>query len=806
MERVKPESEGIKWRNLSSDVVEEAKRKDMPIFVYDGYTACYWCREIEKNVFSDLDVIQSINSRFIPCKVDKIEHPEIDSILITTCTLLNGCGGWPLCAVLDHQGIPFFSFLYQPLDHFKKTIDNIFNTWNSNRDQIQQICSSLKRMLEARLGDPVVPSPIITEKARKENLIGESSILKRHRHSRKLPNGMRTFIKFKEELEGRFSEACPTLSPIGSPNFPQVNELLALIASTSPMDPSIAHLVVRTLETMMDSAIHDRIGGGFFRYTSDREWKLPHFEKMLYSNAGLMACYALAGQQYDRPDFVRVAERILMWMDEEMRVTDERGDFAGYAASLDGFDDHGEGSYYMWDSGLLKKILGKEDSVDACLMWGIVAKKDEEEEPSLSQGEEGQEMPGELQPSKEEEIEMIRKEERRRKHLAAQKDLMRSMRFSNYLPHPFSSPAFGVLSAEGRMTQRTTEISWCERLREWRKTHRKLPNRDDKTVTAWNALVLRGVAALACVTGKEEYTMKVYELYNFLNTRIERPLTVMRLDGIPGHVNDFGCLAVGLLAGYRATGDVKFVRDAMEVIVEAYHRLRAPDGGFYTSSRSPLLFLRSREVCDSAIPSGQSSIAMACIRLFQLTSDYKWHRICEDILFSSLTFLETMPTSTPTLVRVLKEMSRPSSCVLVSGEKVEKQQQEICKIVRSVTPPRYSIISLAEADEMGWALAVRYRHEFFPRVIVEVGAVEQFRENAEEIVRDDGAFFKSELWRIERIMDDNESIEIDEKMEKPLEPKERTHEETIPGKGEIEREILTAEGVDEAAGLDSPVV
>ncbi len=323
-------SNPVDWYPWSAEALERAKREDRPVIVSIGYSACHWCHVMERESFEDPETARIMNENFVCIKVDREERPDIDSLYMKAVQALTGQGGWPLTVFTTPEGEPFFGGTYFPphdrngLPSFKKVLMAVVDIYRDRRERVTDTAKELKQALKkyaAPAGGEAV-GPDLLERAFESGRI------------------------FFDPLYGGFGSR----QKFPYPMF--LSFLLLYMKRTGSEDASF--IITKTLDAMAKGAMYDHLGGGFHRYTVDRAYRVPHFEKMLYDNAQLTSLYALAFREFKRPLYRKVVEETVEYLLREMR-----SDEGGYFASQDADTEEGEGAYYLWSADEVKKILGQ---------------------------------------------------------------------------------------------------------------------------------------------------------------------------------------------------------------------------------------------------------------------------------------------------------------------------------------------------------------------------------------------------------------------------------------------------------------
>lgn len=316
----------VHWYPWGSEALNKARNENKPILLSIGYAACHWCHVMAHESFSDVETADIMNRLFINIKVDREERPDLDKVYQSTHYLLTQrSGGWPLTVFLTpDEHIPFFSGTYFPLQSqyqlpaFKEVLLKISDHYLKHPEEIQKQNSQLMQILNP-------PQPIINDV---------------HLNLQPLQTGLQILAREYDSLNGGFGSA---------PKFPQPTKLALLLQNNSP-------LAYSSLKQMAKGGIYDQLGGGFFRYSVDAEWRIPHFEKMLYDNALLLELYAASYKHSNEEIFAHIARQTAEWVITKMQSPE-----GGYYSSIDADSEGQEGKYYIWDINEVKSLLTVEE-------------------------------------------------------------------------------------------------------------------------------------------------------------------------------------------------------------------------------------------------------------------------------------------------------------------------------------------------------------------------------------------------------------------------------------------------------------
>ena len=638
----------VNWQPWGDEAFERAREHDVPVFVSIGYSSCHWCHVMAEESFEDESVAGVINDSFVPVKVDREERPDVDSTFMTVCQLVTGGGGWPLSAWCTPEGEPFYVGTYFPPEPrrnqpgFRGLCERIADSWSDpeQREEMKrradQWAESARDELESVPtpdldGDASPPGPDLLESAAAGALRG-----------------------YDEEYGGFGS---------GGAKFPMPGRLdLLMRAYARSGRDAVLSAAVGTLDGMARGGMYDQIGGGFHRYAVDRQWTVPHFEKMLYDNAELPMAYLDGYRLTGDPSYARVASESLAFLDRELRHGD--GGFfstldarsrppagrggSGFSDGDDAEDDEAEdveGAFYVWTP----------DEVDAVL-----------DEPAAS--------------------------------LAKERYGIRSGgNFERGTTVPTVAASVDELAADRDLS--TEEIR--EILTEARsalfdaRESRPRPARDEKVLAAWNGRAISAFADAGDTLG-EPYADIAREALDFCRDRLYDAdagtggLARRWLDGDvrgPGYLDDYAFLARGALDVYAATGDPEPLGFALELaeglVAEFYDEddgtiyfTRNPDGEHAENGDSGPLLARPQEFTDRSTPSSLGVAAEALAALDGFRTDGEFREIAERVVTTHADRVRGSPLEHASLVRAADLVETGGIEVTIAADEVPAAWRE----------------------------------------------------------------------------------------------------------------------------------
>ncbi|QDX41633.1 thioredoxin domain-containing protein [Salarchaeum sp. JOR-1] len=534
----------VHWQPWDDDAIEAARERDRPLFVSIGYSACHWCHVMEEESFSDPDIAATLNDEFVPVKVDREERPDLDDVFMTVCQLVRGGGGWPLSVWLTPELKPFYVGTYFPPDAsrnqpgFRQLLDDIAESWRTERADVEARADQWTSAVRGELED--VPDPI--DAAPGSDALTAVADAARDR---------------ADDEHGGWG---------GSQKFPQPSRIHALLrAADRTGDDAYTRTATRALDAMADGGLRDHVGGGFHRYCVDRDWTVPHFEKMLYDNAELARAYTAAHQATGDDRYAEIAGETLDFVDREL------SDGRAFYATLDARSGDEEGSFYVWTP----------DEVDAAVA--------DAGDAELFRARYGVTEPG------------------------------------NFEGDTVLTVAESVETLADDHDLRESEVAErLERAREQvfeTREGRTRPARDEKVISAWNGLAVRAFAEAGLVLD-DAYGERAAAALDFAREELwdaeSGALARRWLDGErsgPGYLDDYAFLARGALTTYEATGDhrhLAFALDLSRALVEQFYDENA--GALYFSTPDTPL-ARPQETEDRSTP---SPVGVACETLLAL--------------------------------------------------------------------------------------------------------------------------------------------------------------------------------------------
>ena len=594
----------VDWFPWGSEAFELAQKENKPVFLSVGYSTCHWCHVMEHESFEDPEVAELMNEHFVCIKVDREERPDIDDVYMTVTQQMTGRGGWPMTVVMTPDKRPFFAGTYFPKRGagrrvgMMELVPRISEAWSEQPGEVSQMADSLvARLRQVTGGTP--------GEALEASLLGATTEALKERF---------------DPVRGGFSQA---------PKFPvphNVRLLMRQYARTG--DGQLLEMVEKTLQEMRRGGIWDHVGFGFHRYSTDRRWLVPHFEKMLYDQALISMAYVEAWQITKKPEYRQTASEIFEYVLRDL--TDSTG---GFYSAEDADSEGEEGLFYLWRVEELEAVLGEDDARFASSIWNVTAEGNYADEATGRKT--GRSIPhyvGSLE-ARARELGMEPDE------LARRTETVRSKLFA---------------AREGRIH----------------------PFKDDKILTDWNGLMIAALAKGGAAFGETRYVDAARKAADYLMSTLtgEQGRLFKRARGgqvsLPGMLEDYAFATWGLLNLYEATFDVRYLKAAKRLTDTSIEHFRDTEqGGFFLApDDGEALIVRSKGAYDGAIPSGNSVAALNVIRLSRYTGTERYAELCESTMSAFSGLANRSPDGMTQMMMALDYVVGPSFEVVVAGE------------------------------------------------------------------------------------------------------------------------------------------
>ncbi|MFC6785896.1 thioredoxin domain-containing protein [Halobaculum halobium] len=672
----------VHWQPWDDAALAAARERDVPIFLSVGYAACHWCHVMEEESFEDEAVADVLNDEFVPVKVDREERPDLDRIYQTVNQLVNGRGGWPLSVWLTPEGKPFYVGTYFPRDGrqgmpgFLEVCRNIANSWNDPDQRADmearadQWTAAARDELESTGGDGDTPEAAdgvgaAAESADRAEVDGERSGLP---DADVLSDAVTAALRSADREHGGFGRQ--------GPKFPQTGRIdLLMQASARSGREEPLNVAVETLDAMADGGLYDQVGGGFHRYCTDREWVVPHFEKMLYDNAELARVFLDAHRLLGRPKYATVARETLAFLDRELSHPD-----GGFYGTLDADSGEGEGEFYVWTPESVAEALAAAD------------REFESDDVELVCDRFGVEDGGNFE--------------------RGTTVLTRAAPVEE-LADAYDLPVETV--RERLMRARTA-------LFDHREATRERPPRDEKVLAGWNGLAVSAFAA-AGRTLDPDLAERGADALGFVREhlwdgeRLSRRYIERDGDAVGegevkgvGYLEDYAYLGRAALDLYGVTGDVGhlgFALDLGRTVVEAFYD--ADDATIYsTPADGEELVVRPQEPTDASTPSSLGVATRLLLDLDLFAPDEAFAEVARDALATHADDVTASPLEHVTLaLAAARAESGPFELTLASDGVPEEWRDTLASrylpgVVVAPRPPTADGVA-AWVDDLGLA-------------------------------------------------------------------------------------------------------
>ena len=620
----------VDWYPWGEAAFSKARAEKKPIFLSVGYSTCHWCHVMERESFENEATARFLNEHFVSIKVDREERPDVDRIYMTFVQATTGQGGWPMSVFLTPDLKPFFGGTYFPPTSrfgqpgFMDLLSQIQNLWSSKQGELQKSADTMVQKLQEAT----------TQSDSDKSELSPSELL----------TAVTQLKAGYDAVNGGFGSA---------PKFPHPSQLLLLLSyGASHGDQEAIRMVLHTCDTMAAGGIHDQLGGGFARYSTDKAWLVPHFEKMLYDNALLARLYIEAYQMSGDPKYAGTVRDILQYVLHDM--TDPEG---GFYSAEDADSEGKEGKFYCWTLNEMTHILSPDELAVAIRVFGVT------QEGNFVDHSDPNPLPGQ-------------------NVLSLQLQSLKPA--DNKLLLPAKDKLLAVRS------------------------HRVRPHRDDKILSSWNGLMLGAFAQAYAVLGDEAYRDDAQRNLAFLLHRMwdqeTRTLYHRWRDGERDSVqllSAYAFLLSGVIDLYEATLDPDTLVFAVDLTDAMMTRFYDPaNGGFWQSgSENKALILRTKEDYDGAEPAGNSVATLALLRLAEITGREDYAKAADQTLRLYAGRLREQPGALPHLLIAAAKKLVPSPRIVIAGDPQSPAGRKLLHAAHSVYQPFKVVLGTAGPTE-----------------------------------------------------------------------------------------------------------
>lgn len=612
----------VHWRAWNDETLALAIKQNKPLFVSIGYATCHWCHVMEHESFENQEIADLLNEHFIAVKVDREERPDIDAALMEMCQAMTGHGGWPLSIFMTPDKLPFFAGTYFPKDSipqrigFKDILTRINEGWNNERDAIissgQEIVAQLK-----------------SHNAKSQTELLSDEVFEKADAS---------FIDRYDKEYGGFGSR---------PKFPSPHHVIYLLRRAKlKSTPELADMAMHTLKSMANGGLHDHIGHGYHRYSTDREWLVPHFEKMLYDQAMILSAMTEAFLYSGDSAFERYAEEIVEYV--QSRLLSPEG--AWYCAE-DADSEGEEGTYYLFTESELSDILNAEEFALAKSCFHI-----------SKEGNYFDESGG---------------------HRTG-KNIM-----SLFLDdtHAQSNPELFASIRNKCLNYREQRIP---------------PLLDDKILTDWNGLMIHAMSFAGRSFNKPEWIVSAQKAHDFIHGKMRGATGLLHRyrngqASISAMADDYAYLMHATFELYTATGKDQYMHDCIQYAAIFKEQFMDDEGRIKVSKIQELDFHQYASAYDGAIPSGASIASMVFAKLGALTGKQEYFSTAYAIIHANGKNIQSYPNGFSAMLMTLSFLIGPRSEIMISGIGIS-QERDACKQLILSTYLPHAVIAYNETS------------------------------------------------------------------------------------------------------------
>lgn len=619
----------VDWHPWSPAAFEKAQKEDKPILLSIGYSTCHWCHVMEKESFENEKTARLMNEHYVSIKVDREERPDIDSVYMSYVMATTGSGGWPMTVFLTPEGKPFYGGTYFPpegrhgLPGFPDLLNSVAKAWKTQKDEILNAADSAVHFLKEK----EIPS-------------GKSDLSQEVFFS--------AFERFKSSFDAQ-------AGGFGSqPKFPRPHVLGFLLRYWNRTKNTAAlEMVEKTLIEMARGGICDQLGGGFHRYSTDKAWRIPHFEKMLYDQALLVRAYLEAYQATHNEFYARSAREILDYVLE--RMTSPDGGFYS-AEDADSPDPENpshkrEGVYYLWKKSEIEAVLTSEEAAHFINVYGI-------------------------------------------------------QEYGNAISDPYGEFTGLSVPYQAKLASPTDPILEKSRQKLLKaRSGRPCPHLDDKILTDWNGLMIASFAFASRVLSEYRYRDAAVKAAEFVWRKLLSPkgeFLHRYRDGeaaIEATLSDYAFMTDAAIELYEATFDPQWLTAALDMTRIMRDQFEdSPEGGFFlTAKEGEKLLVRPKEIYDGAVPSGNSVALLNLLRLHRFTGNEDLRRSADRLIQTFASAVEADPTGYTQFLIAFDFAVGPSSEIVLAGSLQDPFLEGVLKEIHLRFMPNKIIILQNEA-------------------------------------------------------------------------------------------------------------
>tara|TARA_R110002050_G_scaffold59259_1_gene132549 strand:- start:14303 stop:16423 length:2121 start_codon:yes stop_codon:yes gene_type:complete len=589
----------VDWKPWSKQALETAAEENKLVLVSIGYSSCHWCHVMEEETFENEAVAKLMNENFVNIKVDREERPDVDQIYMTAIQLLRGQGGWPLNIITLPDGKPLYGGTYHTTAQWIKILTDISTKYKTNPEEARAYADRLAAGIEEV--NIIEPSD-------------SAEMLNKNTLTTSISNWKSNWDMEWGGNKGDLKFMLP------------VNLSFLLDYATITHDAEALSFVKTSLDKMAMGGVYDHIGGGFFRYSTDAYWKIPHFEKMLYDNAQLVSLYSKAYITFKDPLYKTIAEETLEFIEQEMK--NPKG---GYYAAIDADSEGEEGKYYVWTQEELKTVLQKDFDLFR-EFYGITPKQVWEN--------------------------------------------------NSYVIHTLKYRGAFAKEKDLNLSSLNEHISKWQKLLMKARNSRIAPRKDDKIITSWNALLVSGFVDAYKAFHNEEYLQRAIADLEFItNNSGEKNKLVhsykKESKKIPGFLEDYAFLANAALDVYEVTLDTSYLNQAIALNTIVQEDFNDPESGLFVYSAGENLISKILKIDDGVIPSPNAVAAHNLFTIGHIMYTIEFTQKAQNMLASIVSQVEESPSNYAKWNSLLLKTTHPFYEIAVVGDNAKTLVQEL---------------------------------------------------------------------------------------------------------------------------------
>lgn len=607
----------VNWYAWGDEAFALAQRENTPILLSIGYSTCHWCHVMAHECFQNEAIARYLNEHYVAIKVDREERPDIDAVYVEAVSRMTGNAGWPLTVLLTPSRQPFAGGTYFPPEKFLTLLTTVTDAWSGKRDEVVKMSDELTRSLRRGIDSPLSST----------NLTNDTLTLARTQLGQRF-----------DAIQGGFGKA---------PKFPQAHLLQFLLRYARRNDDREAQRMVEvTLDQMARGGIHDQLGGGFHRYSTDAQWKVPHFEKMLYDQAINARAYVEAYQATRDSRYATVARDVLDYVLRDMTASG-----GGFFSAEDADSDGEEGRYYVWSRDQIVAAVGSEQGPRVADFYGVADKTS----------------PAPLR-----------------------------------IPTPIDEFVREHQLDAATWTRVLTEANAKLAATRARRTR---PMRDEKIIVAWNGLMISTLAYGAAVLDEPRYAAAAARAADFILTQLTRDGRLRhsfrdRPSPTPAYLDDCAALILGVTDLYAATLESRWLREADRLSRETVRRFAdSTTGGLrYSADDHEPLIASNDDIYDGAMPSAQSLAATALLRVGRMTMNGELEARGRAVLTANAGALAKSPSAYAQMLIALDFALGPTKEIVIAGPPTSDTTRALLATVRKHYLPGAVVLVHAPGD------------------------------------------------------------------------------------------------------------